>query len=270
MSTLPPDIPPRDCERDRLPARLRTLFSPLPPDPHVDAFARGEKSAPHGPIRGALHALLRRTMSDFEADGLLSTHPMALLGERSWQALLGPERMGRLLDIGAGAGHVTEHARSLFDEIVTTETSRAMAWRLRSRGFVCHVADVSREPLAEDRPFDVVSLLNVLDRCERPRSMLAAALRLLGPGGRLLSSVPLPVRPHVDVGSFTVDPDEPLSGRGERWEDAVVDFVRGTLEPAGAVVERISRAPYLSRGSRARPLYVLDAALVVCRAARAR
>jgi SAM-dependent methyltransferase len=258
------DAPPRlerSCELDRLPPRWRARFEALPEDPFVAAFARGEHAAPHGWVRGALRSTLRRVVSDFDADGLLGTHPMALFGPRSWEALVGGG--GRLLDVGAGSGDVTAHARELFDEIVTTEVSGPMVRRLRRRGFVCHRVDLATEALPGEATFDVVSVLDVLDRCDRPRSLLRAAGERLAPGGRLLVSVPLPVRAHVDVGGVTVDADEPLRGHGDSWEEALVDLLEGTLEPCGVEVLRLARAPYLSRGSTAAPLHVLDAAVVV-------
>lgn len=258
----PTTEPLRDCDRDALPARLRALFVPLPADPHVTAFAEGRAVDAPGRAREAAHRVLRRVVSDFDADGLLGTHPMALFGERSWRSLA--EGGGRLLDVGAGSGDVTVHAQRVFSEIVTTETSGPMVRRLRRRGLACHRVDLSCDRLPDSAPFDVVSLLNVLDRCDRPRSLLCAARDLLAPEGRVIVTVPLPARPHVDVGAYTVDPDEPLSGRGETWEAALVDLVEGTLEPAGLSPVRLARAPYLSLG--ARTLHTLDAAVVVCRA----
>jgi SAM-dependent methyltransferase len=249
----------RSCNLEALPPSLAARFEPLPPDPDVEAFAAGR---PHGALREGARRILRRVMSDFDADGLLGTCPMALLGERSWEALCGDKRGGRLLDVGAGSGDVTVHARSLFREIVTTETSGPMARRLRRRGFTCHRVDLAREPLPGGGKFDVVALLDVIDRCDRPRSLLKAAASLLAPDGRLLVSVPLPVRPHVDVGGHTVDPDEPITGSGETWEEALADLIDGTIEPAGLEVRRIARAPYLSIG--ASGLTALDAALLVC------
>lgn len=249
----------RDCDRARLPPALRAAFDPLPPDPTIEAFARADGG--HGALREAARRVLRRVVSDFDADGLLGTHRMALLGERSWEALVGAHRGGRLLDVGAGSGEVTAHARALFREIVATETSAPMVRRLRRRGFVAHRVDLAREPLPDNAPFDVVALLNVLDRCERPRSLLSAARRCLAPEGSLLLSVPLPARPHVDLGSHTVDPDEPLGGQGDTWEAALADLVATTLAPLELTPRRIARAPYLSRG---RHLHVLDAALIVC------
>ncbi len=247
----------RECDRDRLPARLAAIFEPLPADPVIDELMA--RASGHGPLREVARRALRRVVSDFDADGWLGTHRMGLLGERSWEALVGAHRGGRLLDVGAGSGDVTVHARALFREIVTTETSRPMVRRLRRRGLSPRRLDLARERIEER--FDVVSLLNVLDRCDRPRSLLRAARACLAPGGSLLLSIPLPARPHVDLGTHTVDPDEPLGGRGETWEEALADLVASTLDPLELVPRRIARAPYVSVG---RGLAVLDAALIVC------
>ena len=249
----------RELRRERLPARLARLVRPLPEDPRVEAFAREGRG--HGLVRAALHDALRRVVSDFDADGLLGTHPMALYGEASWRDLLGAARR-RLLDVGAGAGHVTVHARAVVPEIVTTELSRPLARRLRRLGFACHLVDLAREVPPSLGRFDAIALSNVLDRCERPRSLLCASLGLLEPGGVLVASVPLPARPHVDRGGGTVDPDEPLPGRGEDFEASLVALVEGLFEPAGLIVTRLARAPYLSRG-RGGALRALDAAVIV-------
>ena len=253
----------RHVDPARLPARWRARFEPLPADPFIEAFARGEHAPPHGALRGHIRRILRLFVSDFDADGWLRTNPMALLGERSWEALVG--RGGRLLDVGAGAGDITLEASGLFDTIVTTETSAPMARRLRARGLPCHRVDLARAPLAGEAPFDVVSLLDVLDRCARPRSLLRAALRHLRDEGRVLISVPLPARPHAYLGAWTVDPEESLTGDGDTFEEALVDLVEGTIEPCGVKIDRLARAPYLSRGAVDAPLHVLDAALVVGR-----
>lgn len=247
----------RAIDRDALPPRLAALVRELPEDPVVARFGA---EPGHGPVRGALRGALRRVMSDFDADGLLGTYPMALFGEVSWEDLVGEG--GRLLDVGAGSGDVTVHASRLFDEIVTTEVSGPMARRLRRRGLVCHRVDLATEPRDGLGRFCVVSLLNVLDRCDRPRSLLEAARGLLADDGVVLIAVPLPAEPHVDRGSATVDPDEPLGGRGETFEAALTDLVEATIEPCGLAVRRLARAPYLSRGVGG-VTHRLDAAVVV-------
>jgi len=42
--------------------------------------------------------------------------------------------------------------------------------------------------------FSIVSLLNVLDRCDNPKALLESAISSLRPGGHLLLSIVLPFR----------------------------------------------------------------------------
>ena len=44
-------------------------------------------------------------------------------------------QQGRLLDIGAGDGGVTQRLAPLFTEVFATETDTIMRWRLRSLGY---------------------------------------------------------------------------------------------------------------------------------------
>ena len=67
-----------------------------------------------------------------------------------------------LLDIGAGDGSVTERMSSLFERVYVTELSPTMQWRLSSSGYT--VLDIDHWG---ERKFDVITCLNVLDRCEK-------------------------------------------------------------------------------------------------------
>jgi SAM-dependent methyltransferase len=174
----------------------------------------------------------------------------------------------RLLDVGAGAGYVTEQARPLFHEVVCTETSRPLARRLEARGFRVHARDLLEAPLADEAPFDVIACLNVLDRTRRPLSLLRQLGAMLTSETRLLVSMPLPVRAHAYVSSACISPDEPLPSTESRFEAAVIELTRDLFEAHGFGVERIARAPYLSHGDAHAPVYALDDALWVLRRAR--
>jgi hypothetical protein len=69
----------------------------------------------------------------------------------------------------------------------------------------------------------------------------------------------------VYEGPHSLDPKERLAVPRESWERSVTALVANVLEPLGLELETVSRVPYLCRGDAARPLYVLDDALVVCR-----
>ncbi|AKF07921.1 methyltransferase domain-containing protein [Sandaracinus amylolyticus] len=252
---------------DALPASLASRHLARPDDPDTRAWLDANASRPHGALATALHRALRRVASDYDVDAWLGMHPMHLLGTTSWRALLGAEHVGgALLDVGAGNGDVTATLAPLFDRVVATETSRPMVRRLRAKGFDAHPIDLATERLPDATTrFRAVALLDVLDRCARPRSLLDAALSALEPRGALIIASPLPMRPHVDVGGHTVDPDEPLGVEGDGFEDALVSLVDTLLAPRGLEVERWTRAPYLARGDRDAPLHVLDDVVLVAR-----
>jgi len=246
---------------------LGPRFRALAPDRGVFEFVQQVGARPHGFLRLQLANLLSPFFNAYDLHGKLGLYNMHLLSAEQWNDLLGSTRRGSLLDVGAGAGYVTEHARALFSRIVCTDTSGPLCNRLRARGFEAHERDLGLEPLGER--FEVVSCFNVLDRTAYPLRLLRALLTHLAPDGRILLSVPLPLRPHVHVKGGTVAQDERLPVGAERFEHAARELSVRVLEQAGMTVERLARVPYLSRGDAHRPLYALDAAVFVCSAASA-
>jgi SAM-dependent methyltransferase len=216
--------------------------------------------------------LLRSYFSDFDVNGMLGIYPMHVLSTEQWRFLLEAaavapydEPRGRLLDVGAGSGDVTVQLAPLFERVVTTELSRSMAYRLRRRGFSVHRTDVAVAGVPEG-PYDVVSCLNVLDRCATPLSLLGSVRAGLGSGGLLVLALVLPYRPFVYEGPSSVDPMERLPLDGLPWEAAVNGLCAQVLEPLSLEVVAVSRVPYLSGGDSGRAIYELDDAIVVCRA----
>jgi SAM-dependent methyltransferase len=252
------------CELDRLPLPLRTRFVRLEHDADAREYVALAEARRSGTTRTLLQRTLRWYMSDFDANGLLDMYPMYLLGTAQWRKLLGSAARGRLLDVGAGSGDVTVRLAPLFAEVVTTETSAAMSWRLRKRGFRCENYDVGLDGVPTG-PYDVISCLNVLDRTRRPLSLLRHVKAGLAPGGRLVLSLPLPYSPHYYDGSRTLDPEEPLPIASPHWESGAALLVDRVLEPLGLELETFTRAPYLSGGDSKQAVYELDAAVCVCR-----
>src|SRR6185295_6533304 len=115
-----------------------------------------------------------------------------------------------------------------------------------------------------DGPFDVISLCNVIDRSDRPRSLLSAVAQRLAPGGLLLLATPLPYSPFVYAGAVTRDPTEKLKIESEPFEEAVVELWRNELAPLDLELRALTRLPYLSGGDAQYPAYVLDDAVLVC------
>jgi SAM-dependent methyltransferase len=253
------------CDLRILPSELADTFVELSADEPLRRYLDHVHTARPGTVRTLLQRGLCTCLSDFDANGLLDMYPMHLVSTEQASRLLGAGAHGRLLDVGAGSGDVTAELAPLFAEVVTTEISRVMARRLRARGWETHRLDVSTRGVPAP-PYDVVSCLNVADRCLFPRALLRHCRQALASDGRLLLSVPLPYLPHAYRGGHTVDPAEALDIYSTCWELGAGLMVERVLEPLGLAVERWSRVPYLSGGDSRRPVYVLDAAVWVCRA----
>lgn len=250
---------------ERLSPTLQGRFVQLGPDESLADYFERARLERHGTFVTWLHRSLRGFLSDFDINGLLGTYPMHVLGTAQWEHLLGGRPGGRLLDVGAGSGDVTAQLGPLFDEVSVVETSRHMARRLSKRGYRCQAADLANSSV-EGAPYDVITLLNVLDRCDHPLSLLASLRAALKDGGRLVIALVLPYRPFVYDGGTSRHPTERLALIHAGFEGATNDLVDNVLLPLGLEIESVSRVPYLSGGDSERALYELDDVVLVCRA----
>lgn len=207
---------------------------------------------------------LRRLASHYDASAWLDAYRLVLLDTAGWRVLVGDARLGSLLDVGAGTGDVHVELARLFERAVATEISKGAIQRARARGIRAVEIDLAREPWPLRERFDVVSLLNVLDRTDRPLSLLDRCVSLLAEEGRLVVAVPLPLRAHVERPGGTADPDEWLGVEGSDFDAALASLVERVLAPRNLEVVRWTRAIYASSGDPRRPRYDLDAAILCC------
>jgi SAM-dependent methyltransferase len=222
----------------------------------------------------------RPFLSVTDVNGLLCRGQMFVLSTAAASTLLGaalasaPRRPTRLLDVGAGDGGVTARLAPLFGAVSATEVSVPMALRLRLRGFAAtRTASIAAGALsARDGSFDVVALMNLLDRCDDPLGVLRDAARLAARGtGRVLVALVLPFNEFVEDGARRRAPRAPLPmdgarcGDGANFEASLAAFVARVLPRAGLALESLARAPYLCRGDARRPFYVLSDAVMVLR-----
>ena len=248
---------------EKLGPALGARFHYLGADEATRAWIDDALARPHGAMAMAARVALAKVMSDYDANGLLGTHDMRVLGREQWIALLGALPTGRVLDVGAGDGKVTAELVGEAREVVTTELSPRMAARLRERGYRCHELDLATEALPEDPGFDVIAMLNVLDRSAKPISLVERLRDLLSPEGVLVVAAPLPLSPHVHVGPVTLEPDERLPLDDRSWEHAAATLRANLFAPLDLEVRALTRVPYLCRGSAKRPVVVLDDAIFV-------
>jgi len=255
-------------DKSRLPAHLRECVVVLAAD---EACIRFLDSAQDGGalkemLCGATAALLHLCLTLTDLNAWLRRGEMWVLSSAQAKLLVGGP-FQRLIDVGAGDGAVTSQLAPLAREVITTETSRPMAARLRQRGLPCLLTALP----AVGYTHDLVSCLNVLDRTSSPLSLLRRLRELLAPSGVLLLAVVVPWRPAVlhRIG-LTSPPHEVLPTavlEATTFEQSAAALATLVFEPLGFDVRRVSRVPYLSRGGPHGRVVSLDDALFVLTAA---
>ena len=189
---------------------------------------------------------------------------MFVLSQISWEILLGRKnKIGKFLDVGAGDGGCTIEAAPLFDEVVATEASRPLAWRLWKRGFeTVRTMSLTDSGLCNGT-FDVVACFNVLDRCDDPYLLLRELRQCIKPDGLIVLAVVMPYYSIVDVGTLGAKQAKNaligIPGRSDkapnRFERCVNAMVETVFEKSGFELVSVSRVPYLSHGDNRKGLY---------------
>ena len=107
-------------------------------------------------------------------------------------------------------------------------------------------------------------MFNLLDRVDRPRSLLRDAISLLRPGGQLLITVVLPFRPFVENGRNREAPSEGLDlPYDANFETSASLLWSRLFEGEGLRLRSFSRLPYLSAGDQFCRCYCLEDAVFV-------
>jgi 2-polyprenyl-3-methyl-5-hydroxy-6-metoxy-1,4-benzoquinol methylase len=297
---------------------LTDLFVNLASSSEIDKFIAQNRA---GLLKTLQHRLLTTftSTSDFDVNGMLDIYPLHLFTTDQLVILLrhAEEKLSvnthkkrdfgslTILDVGSGVGTVTDELRGVSKSVVTTEMSPEMCSRLRARGYECWNEDIAStytKRLNEGRRFNLVSLLNVIDRTPRPLSMLHASRELMSPDGLLLLATPLPFRPFYFTSNHpsaaTSSPAESLNTSpalphsihpaGSRkssssssspkygkplevirlpenvsWEDQAASLIHEVLPTAGFRVVAFSRLPYISGGDFFKEYTALDDIILV-------
>uniref|UniRef100_A0A8C3I2B4 Methyltransferase 9, His-X-His N1(pi)-histidine n=1 Tax=Chrysemys picta bellii TaxID=8478 RepID=A0A8C3I2B4_CHRPI len=175
-------------------------------------------------------------MSRTSINGLLGRGSMFVFSSEQFQRLLkiNPEwKSHRLLDLGAGDGEVTKVMSPHFEEIYATELSETMIWQLQKKKY--RVLGIN-EWQNTGFQYDVISCLNLLDRCDQPLTVLKDIRSVLEPTrGRVILALVLPFHPYVENA-----PGGPNAGRLSAWgchrnrEKAFVFFLchKAAAEPS--------------------------------------
>ena len=160
-----------------------------------------------------------------------------------------------LIDLGAGDGKVTEKMRPFFAQLFATEVSRPMRTLLSSRGIT--VLDI--DSWGYRQHFDLISCLNLLDRCDNPIDIIQTIKTALKPNGLLLLALVLPFSPYVEQRKSR-EPSQVLNITGAEFIDQV-DSVVQVFQSVGFVLKSWTRVPYLCEGDSIHSVYTLDDAV---------
>jgi len=201
------------CDIKSLPFNLRKSYVKVHFDSNMLKVAEGESSFPF--FFRKLSASIATTIFGFthsDAASLFGTSRMFALSSSVAKALIYPsdvvnvQTIPKLLDVGAASGHTTKELLPFFDFVVATEAS-VVCKRELDKVVDVALATKTLEEAKQYGPFDIVALLNVLDRTEQPQQLLTDSMLLLKKGdqetvGRLLLAFSQPISYFVQPQTF--------------------------------------------------------------------
>ncbi|XP_032098822.1 methyltransferase-like protein 9 isoform X2 [Sapajus apella] len=240
------------CNREKLCESLQAVFVQSYLDQGTQIFLNNsiEKSGwlfiqlYHSFVSSVFSLFMSRT----SINGLLGRGSMFVFSPDQFQRLLkiNPDwKTHRLLDLGAGDGEVTKIMSPHFEEIYATELSETMIWQLQKKKY--RVLGIN-EWQNTGFQYDVISCLNLLDRCDQPLTLLKDIRSVLEPTrGRVILALVLPFHPYVENGGKWEKPSEILEIKGQNWEEQV-NSLPEVFRKAGFVIEAFTRLPYLCEG----------------------
>jgi len=189
-----------------------------------------------------------------ESNAILGTGKMFLLSKDHIKILFNGYTFKNMLDIGAGDGNVTEQFTSFIrgGGITCTETAANMIKVLKTKGYSIQ-DDISGE-------YELVTCLNVLDRCDKPITILKEILKVKKRFAML--SIVLPFKGFYNSGKKQCKQLEEVIGCFKEWEESVHRLSKLFIE-LGFKIEKISRIPYLSEGDFRQEMYYLDTVIFI-------
>jgi 2-polyprenyl-3-methyl-5-hydroxy-6-metoxy-1,4-benzoquinol methylase len=162
-----------------------------------------------------------------------------------------PPKLGRVLDLGCGAGGVGRALRDRADTLTGIELDPAAAERAREAYDTVHTGSVETVLADLEGPFDVVLAYDVLEHLADPAPVLRRLRALVSTEGLLHVSVPNArhwslVRDLVVRGTFGYTETGHRDVTHLRW--LTPRDLRALLEQAGWRVERLGHPPLTALG----------------------
>ncbi|KAK7504689.1 hypothetical protein BaRGS_00004175 [Batillaria attramentaria] len=213
-------------DTSKLPAELCDKFVPFHQDEETTEFLDACQEKADWVFTQIFHSLAQSVlawfMSKTSINGLLGRGSMFVFSHQQFERLLSlsPVRKAdNLIDLGAGDGEVTKVMADYFSNVYVTEMSPPMIKLLKNKGY--RILDVSSWHEG-NITYDVVSCLNLLDRCDKPVSLLHTMRKVLRPDtGRLIVAVVIPFKPYVEFDSEDHTPTEKLIISGATFEEQI-------------------------------------------------
>ncbi len=209
--------------------------------------------------------------SQTDINGYLGRGSMFVLSKEHFRTLarsagfdLEQSRLERMIDLGAGDGCPTAAFTPFFREVYATEASKAMRGVLAAKDI--SVLEIDSWHADDERKFDFVACLNLLDRCAEPLTVLDQIKSSLKPGSDafVIVALVLPVKPYVEFDTADHKPIQKMGVIGDTFE-AQAESAAKMLEARGFEVLSWSRVPYLSEGDLEHSIYRLDDSIFVIR-----
>ncbi|XP_071824719.1 protein-L-histidine N-pros-methyltransferase-like [Apostichopus japonicus] len=256
------------CKLEDCPPDVSAKFIQLDLDGGTSSFLDQSYQKSDWLITQLWHSVVKSLTSWFVSttsiNGWLGRGAMFIFSHAQFEQLISKPKSwqgDKLLDLGAGDGRVTDIMASFFTSISATEASGPMRTRLLSKGYSVLGIDEWNQ---EDDKYDVISCLNLLDRCDCPNTILKDIRRCLKPEGLAIAALVLPYKPFVESGAAKIHPKERLSISGRTWENQVTSFIQVVAPENGFEVVRFTRLPYLCEGDLSVPFYhLIDAVFVL-------
>lgn len=190
-----------------------------------------------------------------DANGMLGSGRMFLFSQNHLSIILDNQKFSSMLDIGAGDGFVTDKFKPYINgEITCIETAVKLQGVLKKKGFT-----IKYEIEGE---YELVCLLNVLDRCENPETIMKQIHNVKKK--LVLISIVLPFSGFYQEGTKKLPQKEKFCSYYKSFEESV-NVINKKFGDLGFETLKISRLPYLSEGNMNKEMFFLDTAIFLLR-----
>lgn len=247
------------CQKEKLHPGLRKVFSEKKIDKKTLDFQH--RKTPLYSIKFFIFIFMSVLgFKHYNTMGLLG-YETFLFDETFVGKLIGKRKKRTLLDIGAGDGSITKNFEPSTSYIACLEPSASFQRILKKRGY-------SISSMGDRKTYDIITVFNVLDICEKPKSLIQAARKHLTTDGLLIITLPFPIKTR----SWDITNIQRTNHLGQSqnlsFEEAVSSFYTNFLKKNHLEVTYFTRLPYIVSLPEAQKTTVHDNGLFVCHKAR--